>query len=545
MNEQASTTRPIELVRSRAFFWHHGDQPAFSAVDQKGHVLEGPATLRALCDAEAARRNVDGITRAAGLMVDLEAAEGLGVVESLGPKDLGEPERKRINDLIDGWAEHTYVEPRGPNAKGQKLVIALALACLPKGFLGQATLPNGVKIQVRRSSTVTFSADQDRWKSPGGPEQFPSADARTTGWLVKLLCVDLPAMGATYDLPLAQLAASYAVDRGGLPRGVLPAAVSALARPPQDPWLVDEVIHRGRGGVLGGPPKSLKTLLALDAAVSVASGTPMLGTFEVQERGPVVVVSTESGPDVIVPRLAAIAAARGLDWSSLPIFLSCRRARLTGKWLREMEALCRRCGAKLLILDPFYLIADAVAAGASIYAVGVELRKLDKLMEASGVSVLLCHHFTRSSKGAPALEHLAYAGVDAWARTWFLVRHTKRYRLGGPHDLAATLYGPRHYGLRVWDRDVSTGEPVWQVEVSPLGSEKADESASSATDGDDAKVLAALAKLGVATARQIRAEAKLGLERVMKALERLFDAKVIDKRQTTRRGQPCEEYRLR
>jgi hypothetical protein len=42
-------------------------------------------------------------------------------------------------------------------------------------------------------------------------------------------------------------------------------------------WLIDGLWSDAAVGVLGGEPKCCKSFLALDAAVSVASGTPRLG----------------------------------------------------------------------------------------------------------------------------------------------------------------------------------------------------------------------------------------------------------------------------
>ena len=52
-------------------------------------------------------------------------------------------------------------------------------------------------------------------------------------------------------------------------------------------WLVESLWSDAGVGILGGSPKSYKTFLALDIAVSVASGTPCLDSFDVPQSGPV------------------------------------------------------------------------------------------------------------------------------------------------------------------------------------------------------------------------------------------------------------------
>ena len=52
-------------------------------------------------------------------------------------------------------------------------------------------------------------------------------------------------------------------------------------------WLVEQLWCARSVGVIGGAPKSAKTWLGLDMALSVATGTPCLGKYAVPEPGPV------------------------------------------------------------------------------------------------------------------------------------------------------------------------------------------------------------------------------------------------------------------
>ena len=58
-------------------------------------------------------------------------------------------------------------------------------------------------------------------------------------------------------------------------------------------WLVEQLWCARSVGVIGGAPKSAKTWLGLDMALSVATGTPCLGKYAVPEPGPVLVYLAE------------------------------------------------------------------------------------------------------------------------------------------------------------------------------------------------------------------------------------------------------------
>ena len=56
-------------------------------------------------------------------------------------------------------------------------------------------------------------------------------------------------------------------------------------QPAQAKWLVQQIWGAAAVGVIGGAPKTCKSWLGLDMAVSVASGTACLGRFTVENSG--------------------------------------------------------------------------------------------------------------------------------------------------------------------------------------------------------------------------------------------------------------------
>jgi len=78
-------------------------------------------------------------------------------------------------------------------------------------------------------------------------------------------------------------------------------------------WLIRRVLVKGQPALWGGPYKSLKTSIAVDAAVSLGSGTPFLNHFAVPARVRTVLLSGEAGGFALQDTARRVCAARGLD----------------------------------------------------------------------------------------------------------------------------------------------------------------------------------------------------------------------------------------
>ena len=69
------------------------------------------------------------------------------------------------------------------------------------------------------------------------------------------------------------------------------------------PWLIDQLWTTSAVGIIGGTPKTYKTWLALEMAVSVASGSACLATFAVSSPGPVLLYAAEDSESALRARL--------------------------------------------------------------------------------------------------------------------------------------------------------------------------------------------------------------------------------------------------
>src|SRR5262245_4264602 len=71
-------------------------------------------------------------------------------------------------------------------------------------------------------------------------------------------------------------------------------------------WLVEGLWTRAAVGFIAGIPKLGKTWLGLDLALSVATGTPCLGRYEVAAPGDALVYLAEDHPTEVRQRLEAL-----------------------------------------------------------------------------------------------------------------------------------------------------------------------------------------------------------------------------------------------
>lgn len=170
-----------------------------------------------------------------------------------------------------------------------------------------------------------------------------------------------------------------------------------LVAPPR--WLVERLWALNGVGVLGGAPKACKSFLALDLALSVASGTPCLDTFAVPTAGPALVYFAEDPVEVVLSRLDQLCLHRQLDLDRLPLWVltpPSLRVDLDAEQ-RRLELAIQTYKPRLLVLDPFVRLhrIDENDAG-QVSGVLAFLRTLQRTYD---LSVLLVHH---TKKNGPA-----------------------------------------------------------------------------------------------------------------------------------------------
>jgi hypothetical protein len=166
---------------------------------------------------------------------------------------------------------------------------------------------------------------------------------------------------------------------------------------PHTQWLVEDLWSEQAVGILGGEPKCCKSFLALDVAVSVASGAPCLRQFPVRRSGPVLLFPAEDSLAVVRQRLEGIAVAAQVPFASLPVEV------ITAPSLRlDTPADRARLGDTVQQLRPILLILDPLIRlhrldendATQIAALLSYLRELQRQFQ---LAVLLVHHARKDS----------------------------------------------------------------------------------------------------------------------------------------------------
>jgi hypothetical protein len=217
-------------------------------------------------------------------------------------------------------------------------------------------------------------------------------------------------------------------------------------------WLIEDLWSDQAVGILGGEPKCCKSFLALDLAVSVASGRPCLRRFAVHRPGPVLLFPAEDSLSVVRSRLEWICTLAQVSFEKLPVQvitapvvrldLPVDRHRLT----QTVQSLRPR----LLILDPMIRLHRVDENDASkIAALLSYLRELQRQFE---LAVVLVHHARKDGHSTrPGQALRGSSELHGWGDSnLYMRRRGPQLTLTTEHRAAASL---DHIPLQLSQRD--------------------------------------------------------------------------------------------
>lgn len=208
-------------------------------------------------------------------------------------------------------------------------------------------------------------------------------------------------------------------------------------QPPEQNWLIQDLWGFAAVGIIGGPPKSCKSFLGLDMALSVASATPCLGCFTVQAHGPALVFLAEDSLPAVRARIEGLCAHRRLAIRDLDLFVITAPAlRLDqGPDQQRLQTLLGQIKPRLLLLDPLVRLhrLDENSAADISRLLGF----LRELQRAYDTAIVLVHHASKKQRAQPGQALRGSSDLHAFGDSnAYLARKNDRLILTCEHRAA-------------------------------------------------------------------------------------------------------------
>jgi hypothetical protein len=209
---------------------------------------------------------------------------------------------------------------------------------------------------------------------------------------------------------------------------------------PQTQWLVEALWSDQAVGILGGEPKCCKSFLALDVAVSVASGAACLRRFPVRRSGKVLLFPAEDSLAIVRQRLAGIASAAQVCFQSLPVeVITSPSLRLdTPADRQRLSNTVQNLQPILLILDPLIRLHRVDENDAT--QIAALLSYLRELQRQFHLAVLLVHHARKDSNSSrPGQALRGSSELHGWGDSnLYMRRRGSQLTLSTEHRAAAS-----------------------------------------------------------------------------------------------------------
>ena len=230
-------------------------------------------------------------------------------------------------------------------------------------------------------------------------------------------------------------------------------------------FLIKRVMIAGQPMMLGGQSKTLKTTIALDATVSLGTGTDFLGAFPVTEAVRVGIISAESGMYTLQRNARVIAQARDVVPQDINCFWGDKLPKICKPdHLEALRTTIIKQELKVVFLDPAYLMilsGDEQGRNAgNVFDMGSILIGLTDISRDTGCTIILIHHNRKNKEdpfSPPDLADMAFSGFAEWARQWLLIGRREKYEHGtGIHRLWLNIGGSVGHGS-LWSADINEG----------------------------------------------------------------------------------------
>jgi hypothetical protein len=212
----------------------------------------------------------------------------------------------------------------------------------------------------------------------------------------------------------------------------------------QQSWLIERLWTHKAVGIIGGSPKSGKTWLALEMAVSVASGSPCLQAFPIPTPGPVLLYAAEDSAVALRARIETLARLHEINFEQLDLHV------ITTDSLRldqpdhqaRLEATLQIYRPALLVIDPLVRVhaIDENVAG----QIAALLGYLRFLQRNTGAAIALIHHIRKnvSHNGGAGYSLRGSGDLYAWLDSFLYLRMHQGQRTVSAEHRSAPSFGP-------------------------------------------------------------------------------------------------------
>lgn len=178
------------------------------------------------------------------------------------------------------------------------------------------------------------------------------------------------------------------------PRRVKGGDVRELAVDPPE-VLIEGVLPRRGLALFTGAQKMGKTILGAQASVAIAMGHALLGYYQVEKQGPVMIVETDDP--------AGDSSFKDLwnKWdvpASAPTWLYFTSPVLGAEFQGWIESEIKELSPRLVMLDSYLSLRPARGKGDVVYTEKQEIAELDALGKRLNTLILLLHHESSTTK---------------------------------------------------------------------------------------------------------------------------------------------------
>lgn len=208
--------------------------------------------------------------------------------------------------------------------------------------------------------------------------------------------------------------------------GLLDFATLVTADIPQPSFLVQDFVVAESVGVMAGEPKTMKSTVALDLAVAVASGKPFLGRYAIVDTCPVLYIQEENSAADIMSRLQRIALhhgvatadAGGVNVAAIPLYIMNNKGvNLTSENDQKiLEQVIATKDVHLLVLDPWYMMVAGIDEDRS-KEVSPVLKFLTHIRNDYHCTVILVHHFKKGQEVRAGQRMRGSSVFHAWVES--------------------------------------------------------------------------------------------------------------------------------